>query len=143
MYFRGRIHINMCMALAGDAEEQQKEERNFIYDWQEKSAGYQYSSRWVARLQTCRKDRSDRRYISVLTPINAELLQFAFDVNREIVRVGTMIISHLLMIKCILHKTRTWVIRLKVISVFRRRRILLPSWMKSGFEISLIWFLET
>ena len=38
-----------------------------------------------------------------VTPM-AELLQFAFDVNREIVHVGAIIISHLLMIKCILHK---------------------------------------
>lgn len=46
--------------------------------------------------------------VSVSTPME-ELLQFAFDVNREIVHVVAIIMLHLLMIKCILHKSRTWV----------------------------------
>lgn len=63
---------------------------------------------WLDSIHAKRKDRSERRCICFTTPM-AELLQFAFDVNRDIVHVGAIIISHLLMIKCILHKTKTWV----------------------------------
>ena len=62
---------------------------------------------WLDSINAERKDRSERRCIRF--NLDAELLQFVFDDNREIVRVGTIIISHLLMFKCILHKTRSWV----------------------------------